>query len=701
MEERVKSSSILVRRNACSNQISFLSRRVNPIESTTPGSTPAAHCGQPRDWVGRDFGPYRIIEILGEGGMGWVFKATDPKRPDPVALKVPRAGQLCSEAARKRIRQEILAGQKMPHRSVVRVFDQGEIDGVLYYTMEFIEGVPLNRWVAEEKPSLEKRIQIFMEICESIASFHKRDLTHRDLKPENLMLDGDGDVRILDFGLAKFDGDEPGHTASEAVLGSLHCMAPEQTGTGERPGKPADVYALGMIGYWLLTGQYPYSLGGLSEAERIQTIRHASPKRPSVMNRELNSAWDDILLRCLAKPATQRPATAELLLKEILDLEVPRSFVASVADPHGPQMPVTANPGGTTAPSGTDPGSTGESDYYIERKADRKLCQEIGNQRSIILICGPRHIGKTLALNRGLIHARNLKRRTAVTDCQSLSRESLESVKALYLELADQLAVDLGLSARLSDAWDDRRAPNLNLQTFIENHVLRGARQPVVWALDRVDRLFPHSVSASLFSLFRAWHNTRSTRPDVPWSLLTLILVYAAEDQELIADPNQSPFNVGERINIEDFTLKEAEELNARHGHPPPLVKPGEVQKLFDLVGGQPELLHTVLQHLRTEKIPLADFIASADAPGNPLERALQRLQRVVEKDEALRQFVVSVLRRKPLNDAKAFSTLLAEGVIRGSVPAQAAFRCELYRRWFAKVFSDSAKTSWFRRWIP
>ena len=175
----------------------------------------------------------------------------------------------------------------------------------------------------------------------------------------------------------------------------------------------------------------------------------------------------------------------------------------------------------------------------------------------------------------------------AVTDCQALGGESLDSVRSLYLELADQLGVDLRLSVRLSDLWDDRRAPNLNLQMFVEDHVLRDAQQPVVWALDRVDRLFSHPVSASLFSLFRAWHNTRSTRPDVPWSLLTLILVYAAEDQELIADPNQSPFNVGERINLEDFTFQEASELNAPCD-PPPLAKPGEVQKLFDLLSGQP-----------------------------------------------------------------------------------------------------------------
>lgn len=673
---------------------------MNPIDPTTPDSALAAHAGQPREWIGRQFGTFRILDVVGEGGMGWVFKAVDPQRPVPVALKIPRAGRLCSEAARKRIRQEIHASQKMTHRSVVRVFEHGEIDGVPYYTMEFIEGVPLSRWIAEQNPTLEQRMAVFTEVCQSIASFHKKDLMHRDLKPENLMLDGDGDIRILDFGLAKFEHEESGLTLGETVLGSLHCMAPEQTGTGEKPGKPADVYALGMIGCWLLTRAFPYSLSGLSEAEKIQTIRHAQPKPPSQLNPELDAAWDDILLRCLAKNPAQRPATAEILLREMEALKLPRARVSRSGDAAASKESSQDHSSSTSGAANTPRPSTEEANYYIERKADRRLRHEIENQRSIILLCGPRRIGKTLALNRGLVHARRLNRRVAVTDCQALSPESLNSVKSLYLELAEQLGVDLRLPTHLADVWDDLRPPNLNLQTFVENCVLRTAREPVVWVLDRVDRLFPHPVSASLFSLFRAWHNTRSTRPDVPWSLLTLILVYAAEDQELIADPNQSPFNVGERINLEDFTVEQAGELNARHGEPPPLAKPGEVQKVFDLLGGQPDLLRRALRHLHEEKIGLEALLATADAPGSPFERTLHQLQRLVEKDETLRQFIISVLRRKPLNDTAAFSTLRAEGIIQGSVPSQATFRCELYRRWFAKAFSKATQSRWWQRWI-
>jgi hypothetical protein len=199
----------------------------------------------------------------------------------------------------------------------------------------------------------------------------------------------------------------------------------------------------------------------------------------------------------------------------------------------------------------------------------------------------------------------------------------------------------------------------------------------VVWGLDEVDRLFTCEFGSEVFALFRSWHNERALDPEAPWSRLTLAIAYATEAHLFITDVNQSPFNVGTRLALEDFTVEQVEDLNRRHGAP--LGNRAELMEFFKLLGGQPYLVRQALHELASGNSTFADFKIHADRDEGIFGDHLRRILVLLAKDPELCEVVRNIFRDQPCRDATNFYRLRSAGLIKGDSPDQVQPRCEIY----------------------
>jgi DNA-binding SARP family transcriptional activator len=323
------------------------------------------------------------------------------------------------------------------------------------------------------------------------------------------------------------------------------------------------------------------------------------------------------------------------------------------------------------------------SSYYIERKADTRFFESLSRGDSIVLLKGPRQVGKTSLLARGLQRARNSGFRVVVTDLQKLSPAQLTSTGSVLLTFAHQLAGALELNISPETVWSQDIAANENFERFLRRYVLGPHSQPLVWALDEVDHLFPCQFSSEIFGLFRSWHNDRALDPDGPWSRLTLAMAYATEAYLFITDLNQSPFNVGTRLTLEDFTESEVAVLNQKYGRP--LTTNEERSHFTQLLGGHPYLLRKGFQELVTGDRNLAELEASAPQDNGPFSDHLRRLLFSLRQDAALVHAVKNLLSNESPPSLEAFYRLQSAGVLRGNVPEEAGMRCDLYAHYLGR----------------
>src|SRR6266702_1039877 len=202
-------------------------------------------------------GRYEILAILGQGGMGAVYKARDNELDRLVALKVIRPELTTNPEMLRRFKQELILARQITHRNVVRIFDLGQADGFKFITMEYLEGQDL-RGVLKEKGKLppQEAARIILQICRALEVAHGEGVVHRDLKPQNIMLDANGRAYVMDFGIAR-SAYLPGMTQTGALIGTPEYMSPEQ-GKGEKLDERSDLFSIGVICYELLTGQSPF-----------------------------------------------------------------------------------------------------------------------------------------------------------------------------------------------------------------------------------------------------------------------------------------------------------------------------------------------------------------------------------------------------------------------------------------------------------
>jgi DNA-binding SARP family transcriptional activator len=350
------------------------------------------------------------------------------------------------------------------------------------------------------------------------------------------------------------------------------------------------------------------------------------------------------------------------------------------------------HPGASLAPSGAHHASFLEpaagavplgSPYYLVRPVDAELHAAIVRHDSIVLVKGARQMGKTSLLARGLQEAREAGDRVVVTDFRRLGAAHLESLEPLYVTLGGWLADQLGLEVFLDQIWSPRLDPGGNFERYLRREVLGKSVSPLVWGMDEVDALSAYPFGTEVFALFRSFHGARSLDPDGPWDRLTLAMTYATEPHLLIQDIHSSPFNVGTRVTLDDFCLKEVVALNGLYGRP--LRDDEEVERYVHLLGGQPYLVHRGLQQMAKEGLDLAAFEAKADREeglfGDHLKRLLVQLVGAPE----LCAEVEEVLRGCPCRSTAHFFHLRSAGVLAGGSVREARLRSPLYARYLSR----------------
>jgi hypothetical protein len=318
-----------------------------------------------------------------------------------------------------------------------------------------------------------------------------------------------------------------------------------------------------------------------------------------------------------------------------------------------------------------------DSQFYVERSTDQEFQRAIARRDSIVLVKGARQIGKTSLLARGLQQARKLGSHVAFTDLQRLNTGQLASVDTFYRALGDGLADRLNLQTLPEATWDKQRSPNTNFARYLCREVLGQIQGHLVWGLDEIDRLFACEFGSEVFGLFRSWHNERAFDPSGPWSRLTLAIAYATEAHLFITDINQSPFNVGTRLDLDDFTVSQVDDLNLRHGSP--LTHESDVVRFHALLGGQPYLTRKGLNELTTGNMTLDTLVATASQDEGIFGDHLRRMLVLLARDQTLTKVVRDILRGKPCVDAASFYRLRSAGVMRGDSIKQVQPRCEIY----------------------
>ena len=282
-------------------------------------------------------GRYRIIGLLGRGGMGEVYRADDMTLGQPVALKFLPASLADDPVRRERLLAEVRIARQVSHPNLCRVYDVAELGGRHFLTMEYIDGEDLAS-LLERIGSLHgaKALDIARQLCAGLAAAHDRGVLHRDLKPANVMIDGRGRVRITDFGIAVAAADD---TAADAT-GTPAYMAPEQF-AGQRATVRTDIYALGLVLYELYTGACVYTASTLAE---LRAQKHGlTPTAPSEITRDIDPVVERVILRCLEKDPQQRPASAAQVAAALPGGD-PLALAIAAGETPSPEMVAAAGP---------------------------------------------------------------------------------------------------------------------------------------------------------------------------------------------------------------------------------------------------------------------------------------------------------------------------------------------------------------------
>jgi len=250
-------------------------------------------------------GRYRIVAMLGKGGMGEVYRADDLTLDQPVALKFLPEAVASNPSSVERFRNEVRIARQVSHANVCRVYDLGEIGGQYFLSMEYVDGEDLGsllRRIGRLPP--DKAIEIARKLCAGLAAAHEKGVLHRDLKPGNVMLNSRGQVLLTDFGLAGLAGQIEG---DEVRNGTPAYMAPEQL-AGEEVTVRSDIYSLGLVLYEIFTGKLPFESNTLAGLMQARTT--SAPASPSTLVKDLDPAIERVILRCLQAKSANRPASA-------------------------------------------------------------------------------------------------------------------------------------------------------------------------------------------------------------------------------------------------------------------------------------------------------------------------------------------------------------------------------------------------------
>jgi tetratricopeptide (TPR) repeat protein/tRNA A-37 threonylcarbamoyl transferase component Bud32 len=303
------------RSDQCSNCGARLEPYPDWLESPTPTfSGLAAPMAPGSTFAGR----YRIIEDLGEGGMGRVYKVFDTEIKEKLALKLILPQIAAEPRTIARFQNELKLARKISHKNVCRVHDLGKENDTYYITMEYVEGESLKNIIQMTKTlSLASSLHLAGQLCEGLAEAHRQGVVHRDLKPQNVIVDRDGNVRIMDFGIAR-SFEAGSETRRGVVIGTAEYMSPEQAAGKEVDGR-SDIYSLGIILYEMVAGRRPFEGG--SPVEILHKQKTETPEEPRNIRPDIPDSLNRAILKCLEKKKGDRYQTAEDLGRELAVIE--------------------------------------------------------------------------------------------------------------------------------------------------------------------------------------------------------------------------------------------------------------------------------------------------------------------------------------------------------------------------------------------
>src|SRR6516164_4677426 len=273
-----------------------------------------------------ELGDYELLEEIGRGGQGVVFRARQKSLNRIVALKVIRLGQWASKAHLRRFRLEAEAAARLEHPGIVPIHDVGERDGSCYFSMKFVEGGQLDEVAksatadlscGEREPMpIRQSVELIAKVARTVHYAHEHGILHRDIKPGNILLDQNGEPHLTDFGLARLVETESTVTRTMEVLGTPSYMAPEQAvGNNPKVSKATDTYGLGAVLYQLLTGQPPFAGG--TTYETIKLLLDTEPRSPRLLNPKIGRDLCTICVKCLEKDPERRYASALVLAEDL------------------------------------------------------------------------------------------------------------------------------------------------------------------------------------------------------------------------------------------------------------------------------------------------------------------------------------------------------------------------------------------------
>jgi serine/threonine protein kinase/Tol biopolymer transport system component len=323
--------------------------------------------------AGTKLGRYEIRSKIGEGGMGEVYLAQDTQLDRMVALKVLPAEIASDQQRLHRFLQEARAASKLKGANVAHIYEIGEAEGLRFIAMEYVEGEPLSEQIRGRPLPAAEITRIATQIARALEEAHSKGVTHRDIKPQNIIVNSEGDVKVLDFGLAKLDSiptatDEPPDselatrvkTSPGVVMGTINYMSPEQA-MGQEVDQRTDIFSLGVVLYEMATGRLPFS--GSSLTETIDRIVHAQPEAIARFNYEIPADLESIIKKALRKNRDERYQTAREILVDLRTLQRELEITSHLEH--------SVSPDSTVGPSGEQQTSVLTADQQTQSTAQQ------------------------------------------------------------------------------------------------------------------------------------------------------------------------------------------------------------------------------------------------------------------------------------------------------------------------------------------
>jgi serine/threonine protein kinase len=309
-------NQVKARENRLKDQVESLRKEIEEAKHATRKDTPHEAPNLP---TGKVFAArYEVLEEIGSGGMGMVYRALDRELGEQVALKTLRPELLQDASLVERFKSEIRLARHISDKHVVRTHDLGEKDGVYFLTMEYVEGITVRELLdTRGKLGVSPALAIASQLAQSLIAAHEQGVIHRDIKPQNLLLDATGTLKVMDFGVARLAAGSSGLTEVGMLIGTPSYMAPEQL-MGDHFDHRIDLYAVGVVLFECLTGRLPFEAS--STVMLIAKLIRETAPLPSSLNPEIPAGLDALVQRLLAKEPDQRPATARDLTRLLSEL---------------------------------------------------------------------------------------------------------------------------------------------------------------------------------------------------------------------------------------------------------------------------------------------------------------------------------------------------------------------------------------------